>query len=552
MFSPPAFQRGPQTDTSQVAPEAEVWRPATVPWKPVDTQKDASSTPPVQGPNVLASHSPHPRRASPTCETNERNGRAGARTPEMPTWMGPPVLTSKAEENSPTGVVPNMEQRWDVFQRLAQASEVAYRAMSECSARHRADAAAQQKEIAAYQESHRALSSQQQQRLDDLTRECAQLRQSEAGMKEVVAHQAERLVALENALQTTNVQLAEIRLAHAQCVAERNKLQQDCKMHEVHTQELQAAVDFADEIVRSMRQTVAACEREKNEALMQQYTTFESYRNDLVAVYDKRAADARDEFATRVESLQARMLETVAKREEQLKESWNETQVRLRGEYDELVKMGRHRCAMMETELRERKEQLERDKEHMRVQQREEMETIEQHFRAREETLLDDITRRERELRERESALRAAQAQQEVDVQRRLQTRETELRAAHDAAVKRMSDQAAAEREKLSESYMERLQQLSNAHMAQERELERMHREKEREMAQRYRLTTLDGSDRADARDRRVNEGAVPTSDLAKELLLKKFESVEQRQRERNEKLRSAFSTRGNETEPRP
>ncbi|CAM45048.1 conserved hypothetical protein [Leishmania braziliensis MHOM/BR/75/M2904] len=468
--------------------------------------------------------------------------------------MGPPVLTSTAaseeEGGGPTALVPSMEERWSTFQRLTRASEAAFRGMSEAAARQNADIAAHQQEIAAYQESQRALFTQQQQRLDGLTRECTQLRQSEAGMKEVVAHQVERLVVLESELQATRVQLSEARLLHAQCVEERNRLQQACKMHEVHTGELQAALQFAEEVVRSMRHTVGACEQEKNEALMHQYSHFESYRNDLVAAYDQRAMEARDEFTKRVESLHVGMLETVAKREEQLKATWEEAAARLRHEYDELVRLGQQRRAAMDTELRERKEQLERDKELMRAQQREEAGTMEQRFRAREETLLDDISRRERELREREAALRAAQVQQEADVQRRLQSRESELRAAHDAALKRMADQAAAEREKLSENFMERLQQLSNAHMQQERELERMHREKEREMAQRYRLSALDGGDRGEVHDRRATEYGVVGPNMAKEALLKKFESVEQRQRERSDKLRSAFSVQ--ESEPRP
>ncbi|CAJ1988702.1 protein of unknown function - conserved [Leishmania donovani] len=554
MLSTPAGHPVSQPDTSQAAPEAPVWRPTTVPWKPVDTQQSACSASPASTDDAVAAHSPQRERDASVGNPNDESGRVVWQAFGLPRWMGPPVLTSTAasqeEGDSPTATVPSMEERWSTFQRLAQASEAAFRSMSEAAARQRTDAAAHQKEIAAYQESQRVLSLQQQQRLDSLTRECAQLRQTEAGMKEVVAHQVERLVALENELQTTRVQLSEIRLAHAQCVEERNKLQQACKMHEVHTNELQASLRFADEVVRSMRQTVAACEQEKNEALMQQYSKFESYRNDLITAYDKRAAEARDEFAHRVESLQAGMLETVAKREEQLKASWEETATRMRHEYDELVRLGQQRRAAMDTELRERKEQLERDKEFMRVQQREEADMMEQRFRAREETLLDDIARRERELREREAALRAAQAQQEVDVQRRLQVREAELRAAHDAALKRMADQAAAEREKLSENFMERLQQLSNAHMQQERELERMHREKEREMAQRYRLSGIDGGDRGEVRDRRATEYALASPSMAKEALLKKFETVEQRQRERSDKLRSAFSAPESEQQP--
>ncbi|TPP45402.1 hypothetical protein CGC21_32935 [Leishmania donovani] len=526
MLSTPAGHPLSQPDTSQAAPEAPVWRPTTVPWKPVDTQQSACSASPASTDDAVAAHSPQRERDASVGNPNDESGRVVWQAFGLPRWMGPPVLTSTAasqeEGDSPTATVPSMEERWSTFQLLAQASEAA----------------------------QRVLSLQQQQRLDSLTRECAQLRQTEAGMKEVVAHQVERLVALENELQTTRVQLSEIRLAHAQCVEERNKLQQACKMHEVHTNELQASLRFADEVVRSMRQTVAACEQEKNEALMQQYSKFESYRNDLITAYDKRAAEARDEFAHRVESLQAGMLETVAKREEQLKASWEETATRMRHEYDELVRLGHQRRAAMDTELRERKEQLERDKEFMRVQQREEADMMEQRFRAREETLLDDIARRERELREREAALRAAQAQQEVDVQRRLQVREAELRAAHDAALKRMADQAAAEREKLSENFMERLQQLSNAHMQQERELERMHREKEREMAQRYRLSGIDGGDRGEVRDRRATEYALASPSMAKEALLKKFETVEQRQRERSDKLRSAFSAPESEQQP--
>lgn len=511
--------------------DLKVWRPTTVPWKPNEARHTDAA----------------PGDASESARTV---GGAAAATPS---WMPPPVRTSDAAGASSSDVtaatVPSMDDRWAAFQRLAQASEAAFRGMSEAAARQRSDAATHQKEVAAYQESQRALATQQQQRLDGLTRECAQLRQSEAGMKEVVAHQVERLVALEGELQSTRVRLAEISLSHAQCVDERNTLQQTCKTHEVHTSELQASLRFADEVVRSMRQTVAACEREKDAALAQQYAAFEKYRADLVAVYDKRAAEAQAEFAAQVATLHTSMLETVAKREEQLKAGWQDTAAKLRHEYDEVVRLGQQRRAAMDTELRERKEQLERDKEAMRAQMREEADATEQRFRAREETLLDDITRRERELREREAALRAAQAQQEVDVQRRLQARETELRAAHDAALKRVADQAAAEREKLSEGFMERLQQLSNAHMQQERELERMHREKEREMAQRYRLSGLDGPDRGDVRDRRPSEYAAVGSDMAKEALLKRFESVEQRQRERSDKLRSAFAA--TESEPK-
>ncbi|KAK7196536.1 hypothetical protein NESM_000591300 [Novymonas esmeraldas] len=523
-------------------PEANVWRPATAPWRPADAKQSASS--------VTPSHSPELQRTAP------RDGdRHAAASPLAPTWMGPPVLTSTSAPPGGAGSaateVPNMEERWSAFQRLAQASEAAFRGASDVAARQQADTLAGQKELAAYQESQRALSSQQQQRLDGLMREAAQLRQSDAAMREVVAHQAERLVALEGELQSTRVQLAELALAHAQGVEERNKLQQACKMHEVHASERQAALRFADEVVRSMRQTVAACEREKNDALMKQYGNFETYRGQLIADYDRRAAEARDEFAARVEALHAGMTSEMAKREEQLKASWQDTAAKLRHEYDEVVRLGQQRRAAMDTELRERKAELERDKEATRTQQRNEADAIEQRFRAREEALLDDIARRERELHEREAALRAAHAQQEVDVQRRLQARDAELRAAHDAALKRVGDQAAAEREKLSESFMERLQQLSNAHMQQERELERMHREKEREMAQRYRLSALEGGDhRSDGRDRRASEHAAPSPDAAKDALLKRFESVELRQRERSDKLRSAFAASDNE--PRP
>ncbi|KAG5479541.1 hypothetical protein CUR178_03301 [Leishmania enriettii] len=554
MLPTPTVDPVSKPDTPQVAPEVKVWRPSTVPWKPMGTPQSASSPSPAPTTNVRAVHSPQREHAALVGNANDESGRVSSQMRGFPRWIGPPVLTTTAssqeEGGSPTVAVPSMEERWSTFQRLAQASEATFRDMSETLARQNADIAAHQKEIAAYQESQRVLSLQLQQRLDSLTRECGQLRQSEAGMKEVVAHQVERIVALESELQTTRVQLSEMRLSHAQSVEERSKLQQTCKMHEVHTSELQASLRFADEVVRSMRQTVSACEREKNEALMQQYSDFESYRNDLIAIYDKRAAEARDEFTDRVESLHASMLETVAKREEQLKASWQETASRLRHEYDELVRLGQQRRAAMDTELRERKEQLERDKELVRAQQREEADAMEQRFRGREEALLDDIARRERELREREAAMRAAQAQQEVDVQRRLQAREAELRAAHDAALKRMADQAADEREKLAENFLERLQQLSNAHMQQERELERMHREKEREMAQRYRLSGLDGGDRGEIRDRRATECTLAGPDLAKETLLKKFESVEQRQRERSDKLRSAFSAQESEQRP--
>ncbi|GET88475.1 hypothetical protein, conserved [Leishmania tarentolae] len=543
-------------DTTQETREAPVWRPSTVPWKPVETQQSVCAASPALTDEGTTAHSPQREHDTTVGNSNGATRGMVAQAFGLPMWMGPPVLTStvasQEEGDSTTATVPSMEERWSTFQRLAQASEAAFRSMSEAAARKQADVAVHQKEIAAYQESQRLFSLQQQQRLDSLTRECAQLRQSEAGMKEVVAHQVERIVALENELQTTRVQLSEAILAKAQCVEERNGLQQACKMHELHTNELQASLRFCAEVVSSMRRTVAACERDKNEALMQQYSNFESYRNDLIAAYDKRAAEMREEFANRVESLQADMLATVEKREEQLKASWEETATRMRHEYDELAGLVQQRSTAMGTELRERKEQLERDKEFMRVQLREEADVMEQRFRAREEALIEDIARRERELREREAALRAAQAQQEVDAQRRLQAREAELRAAHDAALKRMADQAAADREKLSENFMERLQQLSNAHMQQERELERMHREKEREMAQRYRLSVIEGSDHGEVRDRRATDYALAGPSMAKEALLKKFETIEQRQRERSDKLRSAFSVQESEQKPPP
>ncbi|KAL7702477.1 hypothetical protein NQL31_007243 [Lotmaria passim] len=501
----------------------KVWRPVTTPWK-------------------LAS--PHPTSTDVSPRTDPARQSASA---APPLWIKPPVLTSSSTAASADSAdtAPNMEQRWDEFQRLAQASEAAFRGMAEAAGRQHAEVSAQQKELAAYQESQNAMSAQQRQQIDQLTRECAALRQSDASAKEVLAHQADRLVALEAELQGTRVQLAQASLAHQQSAQECSQLQQSCKAHEIHTKELQASLRFADEVVRSMRRTVAACEKEKNEALQDQHGRFEGYRIELTAFYDRRAEELRDEFTAKVAAMQAEMLAAADAREEQLKMSWQDTATKLRREYEEVTRLAQQRKAAMDTEYRERREQLDRDKEAARVQLRQEAEATELRYRAREEALLDDIAHRERELREREAAIRAAQAQHEQEMQRRIQAREAELRSAHDAALQRMSEQAAAEREKLSEGFMERLQQLSNAHMQQERELERMHREKEREMAQRYRLSGIDGSDRGDVRERRPAELAAGGSgtDAAREALLKRFESVEQRQRERSDKLRSVLSS---------
>ncbi|KPI83391.1 hypothetical protein ABL78_7575 [Leptomonas seymouri] len=507
-------------DADLQSSEAKVWRPITTPWRPP---------------------SPRPTSAASSPKATDTSGLNTSLTP--PQWIKPPVLTSSLSTASPGSdgpdTAPSMEQRWEAFQQLAQASEAAFSKMAEAAGRQHAEAAAQQKELAAYQESQNAMSAQQQQRIDHLIHECAQLRQSNASSKEVIAHQADRLVALEAELQATRVRLAQVSLAQQQAAQERSRLQQSSIAYERHTSELQAALSFADEVVRSMRQTVSACEKEKNEALLEQYGKFESYRMGLTAFYDRRAEEMRDEFTAKVSAMQTTMLASVEAREAQLKESWQDTAAKLRREYEEVTRAAQQRKTAMDTEFRERKEQLERDKEAARVQLQHEVEATELRYRAREEALLDDIARRERELRERESTIRAAQAQQEQDLQRRLQAREAELRSAHDAALQRMSEQDAAERAKLSEGFMERLQQLSNAHMLQERELERMHREKEREMAQRYRLS---GIDRGDVCDRRPTEFSSSGSDAAKEALLKRFESVEQRQRERSGKLLSVLS----------
>lgn len=499
-----------------------MWRPTTVPWQPSTSAPSAS---------------PHsPRKA-------DASGHSASLAP--PQWIKPPVLTSSTTSPSAgdaDAAAPNMAERWETFQRLAHASEAAFRSMAEATARREADVSAQQKELSAYQESQNVLSLQQRQHIDQLTKDCAQLRQSDSSAKEVIAHQADRLVALEAELQSTRVRLAQTSLAVEQSAAQCSQLQQSCKAHEIHTTELQASLRFADEVVRSMRQTVAACEKDKNEALLAQHGKFESYRTELTAFYDRRADELKDGFEASVKAMQASMLAATEAREAQLKESWQDTAAKLRREYDEVARVAQQRKAAMDVEFRERKEQAERDMEAARVQLRQEAEAMELRYRAREEAMLEDIARRERELRERESALRAAQAQQEQETQRKLAARETELRSAHDAALQRMSEQAAAEREKLSEGFMERLQQLSNAHMQQERELERMHREKEREMAQRYRLNGVDaGGDRGG--ERRSTEFAAVGTDAAKEALLKRFESVEQRQRERSDKLRSVLAT---------
>jgi myosin heavy subunit len=504
--------------------EVKVWRPTATPWR--------------------SSSSPHLTPAdSSLLRTAELFANGAGLAP--PQWMKPPVLTSSSTTGDGGGAATaaSMEERWDAFQRLAQASEAAFRGMAEAAGRQHAEVAAQQKELAAYQESQNAMSAQQRQHIDQLTRECAQLRQSDASAKEVLAHQADRLVALEAELQATLVRLNQATLAHQQSAQECGRLQESCKAHELHTKELQASLRFADEVVRSMRQTVADCEKEKNEALLEQHGKFEKYRTELTAFYDRRAAEMRDEFTTKVAAMQASMLAAADAREAQLNQSWQETAATLRREYEEVLRVAQQRKAAADTEYRERKEQLEREKEAARVQLRQEAETTELRYRAREEALLDDIAQRERELREREAAIRAVQAQQEQEMQRKMQAREMELRSAHDAALQRMAEQAATEREKLSENFMERLQQLSNAHMQQERELERMHREKEREMAQRYRLNGVDGGDRADVGERRVTAFSSVGGDIGKEALLKRFESVEQRQRERSDKLRSVLSS---------
>lgn len=503
--------------------EAKVWRPSTTPWH-------AAPSPSPAAPHAPAANGPD---------------ASGSRTgPPPPSWIKAPPLTSASRAKDVSGVTPSMEERWETFQRLAEASEAAFRAMSEAAGRNHGEITAQQKELAAYQESQNAQSAQQRQRIDQLTRECAQLRQGDLSAKEVIAHQADRLVALEAELQATRVRLTQTSLALEQSVQECGRLQQSCKAHEIHTAELQASQLFADEVVRSMRQTVAACEQEKNEALLEQHGKFESYRNELTAFYDRRADELRDDFAASVTAMQAKMLAATEARETQLKQSWEDTAAKLRREHDEIARVAQQRKAAMDTEFRERREQWERDKEAARVQLRQEAEATELRYRAREEAILEDVARRERELREREAAIRAAQAQQEQETQRKMAAREAELRGAHDVALQRMAEQAAVEREKLSEGFMERLQQLSNAHMQQERELERMHREKEREMAQRYRLGGVDGGiDRGDARDRRTTEFAAVGADAAKEALMKRFESVEQRQRERSDKLRSVLAS---------
>lgn len=535
-----------------------VWHPSSVPW--VKQKGDAALFPSSPTPDKGTGASPAPLDcgarqpdlvwSSATMNTVEKVtslggdhqvASASSKTSAvpLPQWSRETAGRVDSSKSSlPDATV--MQERWDKFQAVLERHKGSYDQLQSELVERQQQALVHNTELAAYQESVSSHSHQQAQQIKRLSAELTQTQEREAAAREVVATQAQRTAALETELTSLRVDFAQLNNKATETEKELRSVQHLLKLKSTHLNEVEAALAYAESAVVSMRHVMTAYDEDKQKAVESQYNAFEQYRLRLVAFYDSREEAQREEFSRSLQALHASMMETMEKREERVNADWRDAMAKLRSEYVEINDMVQHRKTAMEVDHAEAMRELEKEREAWKSQQNATAVAMEQQLRVREAALLDTFLHRERELREREQALRNTLAEQEREMLQKTRSRESEWRAAQEADRKQMNEQFDKERTRLTDGFMERLQQLSNAHLQHERDLERMHREKEREMSQRYRLSGLH-TDPTEASTNKEME--YRSSQLSKDALLQRFESMEQRQNERANKLRFTLST---------
>jgi hypothetical protein len=360
---------------------------------------------------------------------------------------------------------------------------------------------AHEKEAAALQASVKAQLENQARELQDMTDNYNSATSKLDQLTGVLARKADEVCRLEQKMHAAEIDkvATDQRVAH---VEDRVKLADHARqVAEVRTRELELSLEHATTLIQSLRRQLSVANDEKNNALTDQYNTFEANRQQLIEFYAEREQFMLGSYAESLSSVQLSMQQYLNEREAEVESKWENTfQAQLdhqKSLHTELVTRADNHVAEM-TALKEKQEE---EKEKALAHMQREIRLADERAQERMKNLVEDITRREQELGEREQRMRVNVANAEQESKLKLLSREAEMKAQYDRLLDDAKDEFTKDRDRLSVAYREQIASLSAQHMANERELERLHREKEREMAQRYRIANWEEDNRRGAAD---------------------------------------------------
>jgi hypothetical protein len=394
---------------------------------------------------------------------------------------------------------------------------------------HEKEAAALQNSVAAQVQ---AQSRELQEMTDNYNSATAKLDQ----LSGLLGRKAEELMKAEQKLHNADLSVVAMqqKVAH---VEDRVKLSDQARqVAEVRTRELELSLEHATNLIQSLRRQLSVANDEKNNALTEQYNTFEANRQQLIVFYAEREQFMLGNYAQSLSNVQLSMQQYLHEREAEVEKKWEETfRTQLEHQkslHTELVaRADRH-----VEEMTKLKAEQEAEKEKAIAHMQREIMLVDQRSQERAKNNVEDISRREMELGEREQKMRMGVAQAEQDAKLALLSKEAEMKAQYDRLLEEARREYEKDRERLSIAYREQIAALAGQHLANERELERLHREKEREMAQRYRVSNWDDD------DRRTTQDSHFATSRTQDVLLAKMDKLQADQEARRLAARAKFA----------
>jgi hypothetical protein len=352
----------------------------------------------------------------------------------------------------------------------------------------------------------------------------------------ILMRKAEELMRTDQKLHQSEVS----QVAMAQKVAhveDRVKLADQARqVAEVRTRELELSLEHATTLLQSLRRQLSVANDEKNNALTEQYNTFEANRQQLIQFYGEREQFMLGSYQESLSNVQLAMQQYLHEREATVEKKWEDTfQTQLDHQKSMHVELVARADRHVE-EITKLKSEQEAEKEKAIAHMQREIRLADERNQARVKEMAEDVSRRERELGEREQKMRMNVATAEQDAKLALLTREAEMKAQYDRLLEEARKEYEKDRERLATAYREHLASLSATHIANERELERLHREKEREMAQRYRVANWDDD------DRRSHVESTHATSRTQDVLLAKMDKMQADQEARRLATKARFS----------
>lgn len=450
--------------------------------------------------------------------------------------MGTPVVP-------PSGLSMNLQAStheaggaaWEAFQTLRKQLDESH---TRTTSLHKQTSELQlthEKEAATFRDAANAQIEQQRKALETTTEHYNEAQQKIESLTTLLSRKAEYIVKVEQRLHEATVNVASMtqKVVH---VEDRARLSDSARqIAEVRTRELELTLEHSALLVDTLRRQLSSSHDDKVSAMQGQYQLFEHNREQMVEFFQGREQHIVNNYNVALQGVQAIMEQRMADREAKVASHWEAIIAEVRIQYERLQRDANAAREDAHQQILSFREKMYGERDKAEADHEKEIALLEQRHHEREEHVLSDIARRERELGEREQKFRMQRAQDEQDAKVALLTKEAELKAYYEKMVEDLRSGHEKDRDRLMTTFRDQIQQLSTQHLNNERELERMHRDKEREMAQRYRVAGYEVDDR---------KGQLDMTDVGSKTqtaLLSKFDSIENRQRERAEQSRAAI-----------